>query len=222
MKATVNMHRSPCLETEIPEIWRCAVILTITRIHSQRRLCFVDPGFFASMIPASLQSFPEQPSLQVFTSLFFPTLLSVRVYNSLHIHIYPSIVQYTLEHHSFSQVSAFRFFRYSSFLSFYTLLNTNAFLHKTLSSIPHSCPRRRPASTSCERLVRSVHPRQMLLGHPCRDWLFWVGEHCQSVFYFCQAPRFSVPFADIICLCIQSGGLSVRFRTLPLPLVGRL
>ena len=165
---------------------------------------------------------PSNPLCKSLLLSFFSHLALRSSIYSLHIHIYPSIVHYTLEHHSFSQVSAFRSFRYSSFLSFYTLLNANAFLHKILSSIPHSCPRRRPAGTSCERLVRSVHPRQMLLGHPCRYWLFGVGEHCQSVFYLCQAPRFSVHFADIICLCIHSGGLSVRFRTLPLPLVGKL
>jgi hypothetical protein len=146
----------------------------------------------------------------------------MRVYNSLHIHIYPSIVQYTPAHHSFSQVLLFvPFATLRSFRSILSLTQ-NAFLHKNLSSIPHSCSRRRPASTSCERLVRSMHSRQMLLGHACRVWLFGVCEHCQSVFYLCQAPRFSVLFADIICLRIHSGALSVQFRTLPLPLVGKL
>jgi hypothetical protein len=141
-------------------------------------------------------------------------------------HIYPSIVQYTPERHSFSQVSPFRYFRYSSFIrSILNLfsLTQNAFLHKTLRSIlPHSCSRRRPASTSCERLVRSVHSRQMLLGCACRVWYLRVGANCQSLLYLYQASRFFVPFADIICLRIPSGALAVQFRTLPLPPVGKL
>ena len=112
-------YRRPCLETVVPAIWRCAGILTINRIRFQRRL--------VSLIPDSFQSLSEQPYSQISTSRFFPTLLFVRVYNALDIHIYLSIVQYTIERHSFSQVSAFRSFRYSSFLSFYielTLVNT--------------------------------------------------------------------------------------------------
>ena len=43
-----------------------------------------------------------------------------------------------------------------------------------------------------------------------------------SVFYLCQAHRCFVPLPDIIYLCIHSGVLSMRFRTLPLQLVGNL
>jgi hypothetical protein len=75
---------------------------------------FADLGFVA--IPPRANLFAN-----IYFSLF-PTLLFVRVYNALHIHIYPSIAPYTPEHHSFSQVSAFRSFRYYSFISFYTLL----------------------------------------------------------------------------------------------------
>ena len=175
---------------------------------------FVDLGFVAI-----------SPRANLFASLYFPifpTLLFVRVYNSLHIHIFPSIVQYTPKHHSFSQVSAFvPFTTLRSFRSTLSLTQ-NAFFHKNISSIPHSCSRRRPASTSSERLVRSMHSRQMLLGCACRVWRLGVGEHCQSVLYSYQARCFSVPFADIIYLRIHSGALSMRFRTLPLPLVGRL
>jgi hypothetical protein len=146
-------------------------------------------------------------------------------------HIYPSIVQSTPEHHSFSQVSA-RLFSFLSLLfvhlatlrSFRSILSLtqNAFLHITLSSIPHSCSRRRPASTSSERLVCPMHSRQMLLGCACRVWCLGIGANRQSVLYLSQAPRFYIPFADIIYLRIHSRALSVQFRTLPLPLVGKL
>ena len=141
-------------------------------------------------------------------------------------HIYSSIVQYTPERHSFSQVFPFHYFPYSSFIR--SILNLfsftqNAFLLKTIGNIlPHSCSRCRPGSTSCERLVRSVYSRQMLLGCTCRVWYLGIGPNCQSLLYLYKAPRFSMPFTDAVCLRIHSGALLVEFRTLPLPPVGKL
>jgi hypothetical protein len=139
---------------------------------------------------------PEQPPSKFYFLASFPTLLFVRVYNALHIHIYPSVVQYT---HS---VTPFRnsllfvpFATLRSFRSIFTLfiLTQNAFLHKALSSIPHSRPRRRPASTSSERLVRSVYSRQMFLGRACRVWRLGVGEHSQSVLTYAKHVAFPYP-----------------------------
>jgi hypothetical protein len=79
------------------------------------------------------------------------------------------------------------------FVHFILNLTQNAFLHKTLSSIPHSGPRRRPASTSSERLVRSMHSRKMLLGHACRVWRLGVGEHCQSMLTYAKNVAFPYP-----------------------------
>ena len=137
--------------------------------------------------------------------------------SSLHYTLYPRASLL------FSKVSPFLSFCYlRSFRSkLFLYLNQNAFLHETFSSFPHSCPRRRPASASCERLVRSLYSRQMLLGSACRVWRLRVGKHSQSAYLY-QAHRFSEPFADIIYLHMHSGAPSVRFRTLPLPLVGKL
>jgi hypothetical protein len=164
------------------------------------------------LISASLQSLPEQACLQVFTSRFFPTVLFVRVYNSLHntstLHrtVYP-------QDHSFSQVSAFRSLHYFAFICSILSLTQNAFLHKTLSStLPHSCSRRRPASTSSERLVRSVHSRQMLLGCACRVWCLGIGANCQSVLHLYQHVAFPYPsltsytYACIVGPCQRNFG----------------
>jgi hypothetical protein len=110
-----------------------------------------------------------------------------------------------------------------SFVLTYSPERKNALHHETLNRIlPHSCLRCRSTSTSCERLVRSMHSRQMLLGSARRIWFLGVGEHCQSVLYLCQARHFSGPFADMIYLRIHSGVLPLRFRTLLLLLVGKL
>ena len=70
-------------------------------------------------------------------------------------------------------VSAFPFHSLSS------SLKLNALLHETLSNTPHSCPCHTPASTSCERLVYSMHSRRMLLESTCRVRYLGIYTNCQ-------------------------------------------
>ncbi len=123
------------------------------------------------MISASLQSLPEQTFLQISISRSFEYIMLCAYTSHPHRSVYPRALL-LFASLCFSFLSSLRSFR-STFRSTLNLfpLTQNALLHETLSSIlPHSCSRRRPASTCRERLVRSVHSRKMLLGCACRPY----------------------------------------------------
>ena len=135
------------------------------------------------LIPDSLQSLSDPQALcKSYFSLFsHPSLRScIKCFAHTHLPLHRTV------HPRASLLFSVLYFSFFSplilFVLYYDLLSftQNAFLHKTLSSTPHPCPRRRPASTSRERLVRSMHPRKMLLGPACRVWLLGVNEDCQS------------------------------------------
>ena len=94
-----------------------------------------------SLAPAAFPRLPEQAVLQFIASPFFPTRLLAPSFN-----------------HSPCATERCNLFPYTQ----------NVFRDKILSdTLPHTCPRGWPTSTSRERLVRSVHSRQMLLGPAC-------------------------------------------------------